>query len=240
MMKMTKKIAISDLIALLYGRDYAYDILRRFLIEEPTQEYLKIFLQQNLEQFPFAQDCDGILEGIEDIKIYVKKYDVLHNQNHFEQLHWDYTRMTIGPFELPVPPWESIYVQKEPMLFQSCTINVRKTYEKFGFEMAKQNVEAEDHIGLELDFIYRLNQLTLDSAKAEHLQEIDYLLRAQEQFLHEHLLKFAPEFCEKMISNAETQFYQGIAKILLHYLTMDSVVLQELLNIEVIKSEALT
>ncbi len=235
------KIDLSSLTNILYGREYAYDVLRRFFIEEPRQEYLKIFIQHKMvEQFPFAGDSEGILEGVKELKAYFQEYDVLFNQQDFDDLHWDYTRMLIGPFELPVPPWESIYVQKEPMLFQNCTISVRKMYEKFGFEMTKQHVEAEDHIGLELDFIYHLNKLTIESTKEEQLHEVTYLLQAQEEFLHEHLMKFASAFCEKMIANAETPFYRGLAKILMHYLTVDSAVLKELLNIEITPNEVQT
>ena len=235
---MGTKITMHDLTNILYAREYAYDILRRFFIEEPSQEYMKIFIHHHMvEQFPFAQESEGIIEGIEDIKAYVQEFDVLNNQKHFDDLHWDYTRMLIGPFELLAPPWESIYVQKETLLFQNCTINVRKAYESFGFAISKENLEAEDHIGLELDFVYHLNKLAIDSSNKAKLHEVKYLLNFQAEFLNEHLLKFSSKFCEKMISNAETQFYRGLSKILMNFLIVDSLVLKELLNIEIKQSD---
>jgi putative dimethyl sulfoxide reductase chaperone len=232
---MNVQMPLSELTDLLYAREYAYDILRRFFIEEPKQDYLKVFTQQKMvEKFPFIEDSKGIEEGARDVRDYYEKFDIAFNQSHFDDLHWDYTKMMIGPFDLLAPPWESIYVQKEPMLFQKCTMDVRKTYEHFGFQKADYNIEADDHIGLELDFLYHLNNLSLQSAKEENVQEVSYLLAQQEKFINEHLFAFVPELSKKIIENADTSFYVGMAKILTHYLQMDSQVLKELLNIELV------
>ncbi|MDQ0155412.1 TorD/DmsD family molecular chaperone [Robertmurraya andreesenii] len=233
---MRAQIALQEIADLLFAREYAYDILRRFFIEEPSQEYIKIFRLQNMaEMFPFKEDSQEIQNGINEIKEYFERFDVVHNQSHFDDLHWDYTRMMVGPFELPAPPWESVYVQKEPILFQQCTIDVRNKYKHFGFEIAERHVEADDHIGLELDFLYHLNKLCLQSIEEGNIKEVTYLLAEQKQFMDNHLLVFVPEFSKKIIENADTQFYKGMAKVLNYYLQMDSQVLKELLNIEIIQ-----
>lgn len=233
---MNTQMPLSELKEILYAREYAYDILRRFFLEEPTEEYLKVFLQRNMiEQFPFIEDSKEIEEGARLVKEHYQNFDVVTNKSHFDDLHWDYTKLMIGPFELLAPPWESIYVQKEPMLFQKCTMDVRKAYQHFGFSTANHNMEAEDHIGLELDFLYHLNKLSQQSADEGNLQEIGYLLTEQEKFLKEHLLVYVPELSKNMIENADTSFYKGMALILDHYTKMDSQVLNELLKIDIIQ-----
>lgn len=236
---MTTPLAVPDLSDILFAREYAYDILRRFFIEEPSQEYLNYFVQQKMfEQFPFIDDSAGIQEGVNDMKQYLKEFDVVNNQAHFDDLHWDYTRMLIGPFELSAPPWESVYIRKDRLLFQKSTMDVRKAYENFGFEVSDFNLEADDHIGLELDFIYHLNKLCIQSAeeKSSHsLKEINYLLKEQQKFLNNHLLVFVSDFTNNVIENADTKFYVGMAKILNHFLQMDSEVLNELLKIDIIQ-----
>jgi TorA maturation chaperone TorD len=42
---------------------------------------------------------------------------------------------------------------------------------------------------------------------------------------------------EKVATHAETDLFRGLAKILEHFLQMDSKVLQELLNIEIIQDK---
>lgn len=233
---MTTKMELADVASILHARKFAYDILRRLFIEEPVQDFLKVFVHQKMaENFPFAGDSEGIDEGIHDIKEYLEQNDPVYKQEDFDALHWDFTRMFIGPFELPAPPWESVYVRKDQLLFQQHTMNVRKTYNKYGFVVKEQNLEADDHVGLELDFIYHLNQLCLDHIEnnpSVDSERIKNLLKEQHIFLQKHLLAFVPEFANRVVENAETKFYQGMAKILKSYLQIDSEVLKELLEID--------
>ncbi|MCB8816455.1 molecular chaperone TorD family protein [Desulfosporosinus shakirovi] len=73
----------------------------------------------------------------------------------------EYTRLFIGPTKLPVPPWESVYVSKERLLFQESSLKVRQRqcYLNYNFLPAKYRSEADDHIALELDFMYNLSSL---------------------------------------------------------------------------------
>lgn len=229
-------ISRQELTNIFYSRQYAYDILRRFFIEEPTRDYLKEFVQKNMiDFFPFKEDFQEIQEGVSEIKNYLAKHDVVNIEKHFQDLHWDYTKMFIGPFTLPTPPWESTYVRKDGLLFQSTTMEVRSTYKKYGFSANDFNIEADDHIGLELDFIFHLNESCLkvsESNEVLNIEVIQELMKEQLDFLDKHLLKFAPQLCKGMISEASTGLYKGMAMILERYLKIDSEVLQELLNME--------
>lgn len=167
-------------------------------------------------QFPFKDDSEEIAEGIKDIAAYFEKFNPVDNKEDFQRLHWDFTRMLIGPFELPAPPWESVYVRKDGLLFQESMLSVRKQYRKFGFIASELNVEAGDHIGLELDFMYHLNNVCVHIAEnnRDHaLKEMKELLLEQQRFLDDHVLTFASDFADNVIENAETQFYTGLAKM---------------------------
>lgn len=232
-------IPIQEVVNIFYARQYAYDILRRFFMEEPSKEYLKPFVQKNMiDLFPFKEDSAGIQEGINSVKEYLSKHDVVNIERHYDELHWDFTRMFIGPFKLPAPPWESSYVRKDGLLFQGTTMKVRNYYEKYGFILNDFNLEADDHIGLELDFIYHLNDLCLKTAASndeQKMKKINQLIREQEKFLNEHLAKFVPQLSQLVVKNANTTFYAGLAKVLHHYLLIDLEVLKELLNIDILK-----
>ncbi|WP_147535275.1 TorD/DmsD family molecular chaperone [Bacillus marasmi] len=232
-----QRLASEDVLNILYARDFAYDILRRFFIEEPSQIYLKPFIQENMiELFPFQEDSFELSQGVNEIKEYFKHHDVIHNRGHFEDLHWDYTKMFVGPFELLASPWESIYVRKDKLLFQKTTMDIRKLYEKYRLRTSHFNIEAEDHIGLELDFMYQLNHLCIESCEQQHdysIAEMIYLMKEQHSFLNMHLLKFAPHFSDNVCEHAETDFFKGMAIILKHFLLIDSKVLEELLKIEI-------
>ena len=235
-MQTTKQnMSLEDAQNIFHARHYAYDILRRFFIEEPSKEYLKPFIYQKMiELFPFQEESEGIREGINDIKKYLSSFDPVNKNEDYENLHWDYTKMYIGPFEIKVKPYESSYVSKDGLLFQETTMSVRKMYKQFGFQSV-DHIEADDHIGLELDFIFHLNQLCMESCKSDNpnaLAEVNYLLQQQQSFLNNHLAKYVKEFTNNTISFADTDFYKGLAKILNHYLLIDLKVLNELLNIQ--------
>lgn len=231
-------IPVQEAVNIFYARQYAYDILRRFFVEEPSKEYLKLFVQKNMiDLFPFQVESSGIQEGVMDIKEYLLNHDVVNIERHFDELHWDFTRMFVGPFKLLAPPWESSYVRKDGLLFQGTTINVRHYYEKYGFIVSDFNIEADDHIGLELDFVYHLNELCLQMAESgdeENMKKLKQLLRDQDQFMQEHLLKFAGPFSQSVTEEANSKFYTGLAKVLQHYLLIDLEVLKELKHIEIV------
>lgn len=238
MQTLKQSINVQDVLNIFYARQFAYDIFRRFFVEEPSKEYLKQFVQKNMiDLFPFKEDSAEIQEGVNDIKNFLATHDVVNIERHYQDLHWDYTRMFIGPFSLSTPPWESSYVRKDGLLFQSTTLEVRRLYEKYGVFVNDFNIEADDHFGLELDFIYHLNERCLLICKPDKeadSKEITRLLEEQSRFLKEHLLQFIPQLCNGIINEANTSFFVGLAKILQSYLKIDSEVLQELLNIDIL------
>lgn len=230
----TKSLPLEEIENVLYARQFAYDILRRFFVEEPSREYIRHFVQKNMiDLFPFKEDSLEIREGVAAVKDYLATHDVVNIESHYQQLHWDYTRMFIGPFALPALPWESSYVRKDGLLFQGTTMEVRKLYDKYGVAVRDFNIEADDHVGLELDFMYHLNELCLSLCQESDFEKIKELIEEQSKFLQNHLLLFVPQLCEKMISAANTSFFVGMAKILPSYLKFDLEVLHELLNTEI-------
>lgn len=238
-MEITKQsMTLDDALNLFYARKFAYDVLRRFFIEEPSKEYLKPFTYQNMiNLFPFQEESQGIQEGIQDIKNYLSSYDPVNKKSDYEDLHWDYTKMFIGPFDIKVKPYESLYVSNDGLLFQGTTMEIRNLYKQFDFQSA-DHMEAEDHIGLELDFMFHLTQLCIESCNQDNpnaLPEIYYLLNQQKEFIDKHLSKFVDKLTKEMVEHADTDFYKGLAKLLYHYLIIDLNVLTELLNIHLEK-----
>ena len=103
----TQSLSIKEVENVFYARQFAYDILRRFFVQEPSKEYLKEFVQKNMiALFPFKEESEGIREGaFRDIKdIFFSTHDVVNIERHFQELHWDYTRMFIGPFGCQLHP----------------------------------------------------------------------------------------------------------------------------------------
>lgn len=205
-------------------RSVAYDVLRRTFLEEPKKDFLNAFKNGYFESFPFLNENDVIKEGVNIVSSFFQNHDV---DDIFEQLHWDYTRMFIGPYQLEAPLWASSYLNKDQLLFQTETMMVRQAYAKYFLEQHSIWREPDDHLGLELDFIYQLNLLLMEMTEGQAKNEIIY---DQLDFLENHLLKWVPLLRVKVEENAKLEFYRGMIKILHGFLEVDKACLKDLLT----------
>ena len=213
---------------LLETRAFIYDVLRRTFLEEPTKAFLNLIMEKEFTAgFPFAEENEEIREGIAQIAAFLQEHD-LKSEDEYNDLHWDYTRMFIGPDKLPAPLWESAYLNKERLLFQEQTLKVRHAYLKYQFLPKHFRQEADDHLGLELDFMYQLSELSLKYLQQQDFTGLSEVLEDQKAFLQDHLLKWVPELTQKILASANLAFYQGMAKILNGYLALDLEALEEL------------
>lgn len=218
---------VSEILNLLEVRIFAYHILKSVFMAEPRKEMISQFKNGIINHFPFKDENNQLKEGIALVNKYFEKFDM---DEDFELLHWDYTRMFIGPYELPVHIWESAYTSKDGLLFQEETLEVRRLYLKYNLISKQYDKEADDHLGLELDYMNHLGQLAFNLMKKKKIKEVENILLDQEYFLKNHLLNWTPDFSERVVKNSETGFYQGMAKILNGFLLVDKACLEEILT----------
>lgn len=222
-----QKYNVSEIEQLLELRMFTYDLLRQMFLAEPTKELMKQLQNGIIEHLPFQEEHSELKEGVDQVNNYLSTFDLEEN---FEELHWDYTRMFIGPYKLPVPIWESAYTNKDGLLFQEETLRVRRLYLKNDLLSMQDGYEADDHLGLELDYMYHLSKLLIELAKEDKLNHFNKILNDQAYFLHNHLLNWVPRFSKQVIAHAETEFYKGMVKILNGFLAIDKMCMKELLN----------
>ncbi|TGE39342.1 dehydrogenase [Desulfosporosinus fructosivorans] len=227
----TQLRGLAKIRPLLEARIFAYDILRRSFLEEPSHEFLKLLSKDNLiGSFPFSEEEGEIQEGIRQVHSDLMQYESV-GETIYNRLHWDYTRLFIGPYELQAPAWESAYLNKERLLFQEETLKVRLAYLKYAFLPKHFQHEADDHLGLELDFMYKLSVMVLEKYEKNEHELLD-ILENQKRFLQEHLLRWVPEFQQNVCQHSDTEFYRGMSRILHGFLRLDLEALAELLDIE--------
>jgi len=123
-----------------------------------------------------------------------------------EDLLWEYTRLFIGPYKLPCPPWESVYTSPKRLIMQDAAGNVVKLYHEAGLTLETADV-MPDHIGAELNFLAVLLQ-RMHSEKNEK----DGSMRITKKLLNDHLLKWMPEFTRDLEGAAESSFYKALAR----------------------------
>lgn len=226
-MNQLKNSELVEILNLLELRIFAYDILKNVFIAEPSKKIVSQFKNGIINYFPFKYEDNQLKEGIELVNKYFENFDMDEN---FNSLHWDYTKMFIGPYKLPVHIWESAYTTKEGLIFQEETLQIRKLYLKHNLISKQYNKEADDHLGLELDYMNYLSQLAFDLMEKKEIKKVEEVLLDQNYFLKNHLLNWTPKFSKKVIKHAETDFYKGMVKILNGFLLIDRFCLEEILT----------
>ncbi|WP_406677954.1 TorD/DmsD family molecular chaperone [Moorella sp. ACPs] len=216
------------------ARMFAYNLLRSTFIQEPSREFIDLLERDEMiPSFPFTGDNQEIGAGVEQVNKYLERYKSMAagaRDEELERLRWDYTRMFVGPYQLPAPPWESAYLNEERLLFQEETLAVRRAYLSYSFIPRNYHREADDHLGLELEFMFRLSEMVAGKAAVRDAVGAEAILKDQEAFLTDHLLKWVPRFAEDVIHSATTDFYQGMARLLKGFIYLDRQATAELLQ----------
>jgi TorA maturation chaperone TorD len=130
----------------------------------------------------------------------------LNSEEELEYLLSEYTRLFIGPYKLPCPPWESVYSSPKRLMMQDAAANAMKLYHEAGLTLGNAEV-MPDHIGAELNFLALLLQRTHSESDSK-----DGCLGITEKLLNEHLLKWVPDFTKDMEEAAETSFYKELSR----------------------------
>ena len=139
-----------------------------------------------MPQWPFASEEDKTQAG------------QLFGQTNaaVENLDDAYQRLFLGPYALPAPPWGSVYLDKESVVFGDSTLKLRQWMRENGIAPHLEQAEPEDHIGL---------LLMMSAWLAENSPSL------LDDFLTWHLLPWAMRYCELLFQKAEHPFYLGVA-----------------------------
>ncbi|MGN7762137.1 MULTISPECIES: TorD/DmsD family molecular chaperone [Paenibacillus] len=92
-------------------------------------------------------------------------------------------------------------------------------YASAGIVFKKCGGEADDHISIELEFMAVLHERMLYNSFS--IRSAMDLLEIQEQFLEEHLLKWTPQFCERLNAATDSPLYLGLSHMLEEFLPQD-------------------
>jgi len=171
-------------------------LLSSLYLCKPSKEAIanwKIFLSENTSGFLFG--LEGALHKIDH-----------HSGQVMDDLLWEYTRLFVGPYKLPCPPWESVYASPKRLLMQSAYDRVQDCYREIGLAVSGFDI-MPDHIGAELNFLAILYGKIIQGGKKEpHFRAL------ANKFMDEHLLRWIPQFTQDMASAAHSVFYKELAQ----------------------------
>lgn len=130
-----------------------------------------------------------------------------------DELLLDYSRLFLGPFEIPAKPYGSVWLEGEKVAMGSSTVAVRELYRQGGFEMADDFPELPDHVAVELEFLYLLTFRENEGRRAGDAQALRDIGEQKSRFLREHLGEWIGAFAEAVRKSAGTEFYRQLAAL---------------------------
>src|SRR5471032_281496 len=107
-----------------------------------------------------------------------------------------FQRLFVGPYALPAPPWGSVYLDRESVIFGDSTLKLREWMRQQGIEPQLAQAEPEDHIGLMLMMSAWLADNSPDTLDV---------------FLVEHLFPWSFRYLTLLEQGAKHPFYQAVA-----------------------------
>lgn len=174
----------------------ALQLLSSMYLCKPSQEALTGWTSLLGADTPaLLDDLKGALSGIDTT-----------SDGIMEDLLWDYTRLFIGPYKLPCPPWESVYTSQKKLMMQDAADDARRAYAELGLVIDDLAV-MPDHIGAELNFL----AILYERAGERREDQSDHV-RIGDAFLNDHLTKWVPQFTADMEIAAETHLYKALAR----------------------------
>ncbi|POP47143.1 Tat proofreading chaperone DmsD [Superficieibacter electus] len=116
-----------------------------------------------------------------------------------EPLARAFQRLFVGPWALPAPPWGSVWMDRESVLFGDSTLALRQWMRENSIAFESQQNEPEDHFG---------TLLLLAAWLSENGRHTEC-----EQLLAWHLLPWATRFLTLLTEHAEHPFYRALGEL---------------------------
>ncbi len=209
---MTQSRNMERQIEQITGEMLLFGLLGKLIYTYPARDWIQELLAEDVfSETPFGETQPQVIEGLKLMQTWNQAALERPLADAVRELEEDYQNLLVGMREILAPPWESVYLTRERLLFQAPTIQVRQWYRRYGLEIENIGREPEDHLGLELIFVAHLASLAVAAlGDGDHARYLE-LIQAQRDFLQEHLLKWAPKWCKDVIEHAATGFYRGAA-----------------------------
>ena len=137
-----------------------------------------------------------------------------------EALIPEYHRLFVGPGSLPAPPYESVYREGWRVMGET-TREVERQYAAATYALDPSLRELPDHVAAELSFMAVLAEGEATAWEAEDVSAALAWLERELAFLGDHLARWIPTFCDRILASTDVLFYRQLAVTLEEFVALD-------------------
>lgn len=198
----------------LTGEMLLFSLLAKLVYSDPDAAWLQSLMDGEVfSEVPLGSEEPETRLGLEAINRWMQDQHGKLSAETVIGLKGEYISLFVGPGKMDAPVWESVYFSDEHLVFQEQTLSVRYWYRRFGLEVEHVNREPDDHIAFEVSFIAHLAGLALKALEENNSARFESLLRAQKDFLSNHLLLWGLRWSNLVVQYAQTDFYRGLGHL---------------------------
>jgi TorA maturation chaperone TorD len=188
----------------------AYNMMLYFagtmVMWDPSNECIHDFWTQGMiKSLPVSSQNPTFMKAAAQLRS-----SVADELSSHERMKEDYLALFSGKGKSFAPPYESVYLGNEQLLFGKQTSEVRAFYQSYGWVPKYRNEIPDDHLGIELLFLTLLIQKYLEFDDDACIKEMRSEIR---RYISSHLLTWIPKWNEDIQKNSITLSYKGIANL---------------------------
>ena len=194
-----------------------YALTSRILMNEVDESLLKLITED-----------ENIMSFFPEFKKWKKRLNMSSQDLIEKELNVDFTNL----FLLHLIPYESFYMREDQQMETGGDNPVQTLYNEFDFrvELDEARVMSADHIGVELEFMYKLCEAESKALEDGEEKVAAEIAEIQYNFLKDHLLEWAPLYLLNVKSEAGTALYFDVADLALEFMLSDFEYLTQLKN----------
>jgi len=200
-------------IAVARQRGQVYGLLATVYRQEPSPELLKEIKSPDH------------LEVLSDLGVQLKE-DFLKSSDEevLESLAVEFARLFLGPGK-HISPHESVHHKRDDgdwgQLWGASTVEVKRFIETTGLSYDDAYKGMPDHISVELEFMQQVTQHEEQAWAEDDKDAAIYCQKIENKFIEDHLVKWIPDFCDKVAREAELPFYRDMAALTKNFIEFE-------------------
>ncbi len=212
----------AEWVAIIRGRAAFYEFFSLAYRKPAEEDFLDIIKQFEPHFQASAKEIgsEPLIKGANKLTEFVNTMD--EDKDLLSTLNRSYTSLfLLGGSSVPTS--ESVYLSPDKLMKQQPWEDVMREYASHKFGIPVSFKEPEDHISIELLFMYFLAEKAAKALEAGNDDEAIDMLNAQKKFMDEHLYRWAGIFSDAVImkAGAHVKMLDAVTMLLKGFIAYD-------------------
>lgn len=213
-----------SLDVLLFSRTYLYALFHKLFGGEPTVQVVEALTSQATREVVDEYAADASEMGA--FRELLAKLAQQDPAQLADDAKYEYVRMFVGPGVPEALPWETPYVEKQPVMQGLETVSVRETYARHGFKVKSLNHVSEDHVAIMCNYLWLLSDAAWDAFLNGDADMARSTLEDMKRFMEFHILDWTQQYARAARSGSTAILYPQLIEAFADFAVIDHAFLE--------------